>query len=84
MKNMKLRIKYDKNIEKLLLPGETAEVDAINNSLLRKHFRTLTSSFLSVFDEYFDSKTNVRSDNIFEDIFIDLRITVGYVVHKDF
>lgn len=61
MKSMKLRISHDRSLMKMLLPGESAEVDAINNSLLRKHFRTLTSQFLAVFDEYFATLSNVSA-----------------------
>lgn len=42
-----------------MLPSESEETIAINNSLLRKHFRQLTNSFLSVFEQYFEKQTNV-------------------------
>jgi len=36
------------------------ESDAINNALLRKSLRTLTESFLSVFETYFKLQINVK------------------------
>ena len=43
----------------MLLPSDTEETAAINNSLLRKHFRKFTKSFLAVFENYFEKQTNV-------------------------
>lgn len=43
----------------MLLASESEETAAINNSLLRKHFRQLTTNFLSIFEQYFEKQTNV-------------------------
>lgn len=43
-----------------LIISEAPEVYAINNSLIRKHFRDLTHCFLKVFQEYFNKQTNVN------------------------
>ncbi len=43
----------------MLLPSDSEETTAINNSLLRKYFRKFTKSFLAVFEQYFENQTNV-------------------------
>ena len=53
-----VKIKPDENLLKLLIEGKSDEVRAINNSLIRKHFRLLTIYFLIVFEEYFQNQKN--------------------------
>lgn len=50
-----------KNISKQLLQGEGREVEAINNSLLRRHLRELTYCFLQPFQEYLTSHDDTSS-----------------------
>ncbi|KAL4443165.1 hypothetical protein ABPG74_002232 [Tetrahymena malaccensis] len=57
-KNSKIQISYDKTIDKMLLPIESVETDAINNSLIRKNFRNLTQQFIQTFEDYFDNQKN--------------------------
>ena len=57
--NAKIYVEQDKSVLKMLLPSDTEETAAINNSLLRKHFRSLTKNFLAVFEHYFEKQTNV-------------------------
>ncbi|EAR85516.2 polarity axis stabilization protein (macronuclear) [Tetrahymena thermophila SB210] len=57
-KNSKVQINYDKTIDKMLLPIESVETDAINNSLIRKSFRNLTQQFIQTFEDYFDNQKN--------------------------
>lgn len=44
---------YDKTLDKMLIKAESEEAKAINNSLVRKHFRSLTTEFMKAFDDYF-------------------------------
>lgn len=50
----------DSNLNKMLIPGENEETDAINNVLLRKSLQNLTESFLSTFRIYFKLQINVK------------------------
>jgi len=37
----------------MLIKSDSEEASAINNSLIRKHFRSLTTEFMTAFDDYF-------------------------------
>lgn len=48
----------DPTLKNMLIMKQGEESDAINNALLRKSLRTLTESFLSVFETYFKLQIN--------------------------
>lgn len=50
----------DPTLKNMLIMKGGEEADAINNALLRKSIRTLTESFLSVFETYFRLQINVK------------------------
>ncbi len=51
----------DPMLKNLLLKSDSEESDAINNSLLKKSFRTLTENFLKTFEDYFKLQVNVKT-----------------------
>jgi len=48
----------DKNLSQTLLKTTSEEGGAINNSIIRKAFRSLTEAFLNTFDDYFIMQGN--------------------------
>ena len=55
---LNIDVQVDQSVLKMLLEPKSEEVRAINNSILRNYFRTLTLSFLSAFENYFKSQKN--------------------------
>ncbi len=51
----------DPNLKNMLMVKGGDEADAINTALVRKSFRVLTESFLSVFENYFKLQVNVKN-----------------------
>lgn len=56
----KLYTQPDPTIKKMLIPVESEEADAINDSLLRKSLQNLTQNFLSAFHVYLRLQINVK------------------------
>jgi len=54
----KFNVTYDKDIIAMMLTQNTEHAIAINNSIIRKHFRELTNCFMNEFDEYFQRQSN--------------------------
>eukprot|EP00164_Ancoracysta_twista_P005295 GFYU01007249.1.p1 GENE.GFYU01007249.1~~GFYU01007249.1.p1 ORF type:complete len:759 (+),score=92.09 GFYU01007249.1:60-2336(+) len=63
-------LKPDKHLLKQLLVAakNSAEVDAINNEILRKHFIQLTQRFMQPFEKYFSVPPFARTNDPFCDI----------------
>ncbi len=49
----------DPNLVKMFVKSDSEEADAINNTLLRKSFRSFTDLFLRTFEDYFKLQVNV-------------------------
>jgi len=54
----KALVKQDTSLNPMLIMTESEEADAINNALLRKSLRSLTESFLEIFEIYFRLQIN--------------------------
>lgn len=57
----KLYTQPDPMIKKMLIPSDSDEADAINDSLLRKSLQNLTENFLSAFHVYLRLQINVKT-----------------------
>lgn len=80
----KLVTLHDPNLKRMLIMTESEEADAINNALLRKSIRTLTESFLAVFETYFRLQVNVRRFKKGRNLLIFFKKDVKKFEEKDF